>query len=147
MAGQGRKSKKVERAEKKSNNVAASYVNALKKGKPTHVVLGKVTKVNGDGRFKVQVGREEISAHVSKTLFSKGAKHRNATMKTAVHTGSYVLIDGDIIRSVVGAANAANIKRLTRANSAKSKNSSKSNNFFNRAGGSRKARSTRKVRR
>jgi len=142
MAGQGKKSKKVARAEKKSNNVAASYVNALKKGRATHVVLGKVTKVSGDGRFKVQVGRDEVNAHLSKTLFSKGAKHRNATMKTAVHAGSYVLIDGDIIRAVVGSSNAANIRRLTgKANSAKSRNS---NNIFNRLGGKR---STRKIRR
>jgi hypothetical protein len=56
-------------------------------------------------------------------------------MKTAVHVGSYVIVDGDTIRAVVGESNAANIKALMKVSS---KNNN--NNIFNRAGGTRKVR-------
>jgi len=144
MSAHGKKSKKLERSEKKSDNVAVAHIKALRDGKASHLVLGKVTKVNGDSRFEVVVGKEKVLAHLSKTLHSKGARHRNATMKIAVHVDSYVLLDGDIIRAVVGDSNAQRIKDLTNTGSKKSAKSTNSNNLFNRLGG---ARYTRKVKR
>jgi len=130
-------SKKVMKSEKKSDNVTGAFLADLRKGRPTELFLAKVERVKGDGRFTVKnSSKKDINVRISKTLFSKAAKHRNATMKTSVHVGSYVLVDGDTIRAVVGETNAAAIKGLTKA---ESKNN---NNIFNRLGGG-----TRKVRR
>lgn len=144
MAGQGRKSKKVERAEKKSDNITDALLKDLRKGKHSALALGKVVRVLGDSRFNVKVGDEVQRAHVSKTLHSKGAKHRNATMRFAVHDDSFVLLDGDIIKAVVGAADAAEIRQLTKGENAKAK-STNSNNLFERLGGFFKSRKTRKA--
>ena len=128
-------SKKVQKAEKKSDNVTVAFVEALRKGRNSGLFLAKVDRVKGDGRFTVKNSdKKDVNVRISKTLFSKAAKHRNATMKTSVHVGSYVLVDGDTIRAVVGESNAAQIKSLMKV---ESKNN---NNIFNRAGGTRKVR-------
>ena len=128
-------SKKVQKAEKKSDNVAAAFLDALRKGRHTDLFLAKVDRVKGDGRFTVKdTEKKELNVRISKTLFAKAAKHRNATMKTAVHVGTYVIVDGDTIRAVIGESDAANIKALMKVSS---KNN---NNIFNRAGGTRKVR-------
>jgi len=139
MAGVARKSKKVQKAEDKSDSLIADYLNLLRKGRDSHLFLAKVQSVEGNGHFIVKDLKKEVHrVHVSKTLFAKAAKHRNTTMKIAVHAKSYVLVDGDLIRAVVGAQDAAEIKSLV-VLSEKEAN----DNIFNRAGGSK----TRKNRR
>jgi len=121
MPGATRKvGKKQQKAEAKANNVAATFKHKLKKGLSLgQMFLGKVVSVSGGGRFVV----EDLEGHkhtvrVAKILFHKAAKHRNAVQKTAVHIGSHVLVDGDVIRSVIGAAEAAALRKdLPHANS------------------------------
>ena len=139
MAAAARKSKKVQKAEKKSDTIVADYLTLLRKGRDSHLFLAKVESVAGQGHFVVKDLKKDVHrVHVSKTLFAKGAKHRDAMMKTAVHVDSYVLVDGDLIRAVVGASDATEIKSLVVATEKEA-----NNNIFNRLGGSK----TRKNRR
>ena len=132
-----RTSKKVQRSEKKSNNVTEALISALRKGKNTGLYLAKITKVKGDGRFTVKnTNKNDHNVRLSKTLFSKGAKHRNSTMKIAVHAGSNVLVDGDLIRAVVGERDASELRSLL-----KTVAENNNNNIFNR--GTRKANSNK----
>jgi hypothetical protein len=129
--------KKTLRAEKKSSTVAAQYMEMLAKGNTKTMFLATVTAVKGDGRFTVKdEDKKEHAVRLSKTLFEKGAKHRNSTHKTAIRVGSKVIVNGGMIESVVTDSMAAKMK-TRRANS---KNNNNNNNIFNRTGGTRKAR-------
>jgi len=150
MPGKTRKvGKRQEKAEKKANNVAKTFKAKVKSGKSLgHMFLAKVVSVSGGGRFVVEDHEGKMhTVRVAKVLFHKAAKHRDAVMKTAVHIGSHVLVDADTIRSVLGAAEAAALRKQlhgssSRANSlfshgSKSSKSSKSVNI-NRIGGTRR---------
>lgn len=131
MAGVARKSKKVQKAEKKSDTIVSDYLTLLRKGRDSHLFLAKVQSVEGAGHFVVKDLKKDVHrVRVSKTLFAKGAKHRNATMKTAIHVSSNVLVDGDLIRAVVGERDAAEIKSLVVATEKEA-----NNNIFSREGG------------
>lgn len=157
MPGKTKKvGKKQEKAEKKAHNVAKTFKAKVKSGKSLgHMFLAKVVSVSGGGRFVVEdLEGKKHTVRVAKVLFAKAAKHRNATMKTAVHIGSHVLVDADTIRSVLGAAEAAAIRKELKASSNKSNSffshsskgskSSKSVNL-NRVGGKRFCRTSRKA--
>jgi hypothetical protein len=123
MPGKTRKvGKKQEKAEKKAHNVAKTFKAKVKSGKSLgHMFLAKVVSVSGGGRFVVEdLEGKKHTVRVAKALFHKAAKHRNATMVTAVHIGSNVLVDADTIRSVVGAGEAAALRKDLKASSNKS---------------------------
>jgi hypothetical protein len=111
--------KKQMKAMKKSNNVAKTLKNALKKGNNVgEMMLAKVVSVSGGGRFVVKdLDGKLHHVRVSKTLFAKAARHRNATMPTAVHVDSNVIVDAGVIRSVIGDAEAKALKSLLKVES------------------------------
>jgi hypothetical protein len=120
MPGVTRKvGKKQMKAMKKSNNVAKTMKNALKKGNNVgEMMLAKVVSVSGGGRFVVKdLDGKLHHVRVSKTLFAKAARHRNATMPTAVHVDSNVIVDAGVIRSVIGDAEAKALKSLLKVES------------------------------
>jgi hypothetical protein len=145
MPGKGTRKigKKQEKAIKTSVNVAKTFKLKLKLGNNIeHMMLAKVVSVSGGGRFVVKDHNgEQHTVRVSKALFAKAAKHRNATMPTAIHVDSNVIVDAGVIRAVVGESEAKAIRSLLKL---ESKNS---NNLFNRSinsKNSRKSKSSRK---
>jgi hypothetical protein len=130
-----RAQRKEGRAVKASNKVAEAYMEALKEGKPTNMVLAIVTGVAGGGRFSAfdLVNKQAVVAKVSKKLFTKKAKHRNAVIPIAVHVDSYVILDeGDAIKAVVGEREAFEIRQLL------FQSEEEENNIFNRGSVSNK---------
>jgi len=117
--------KKAQKAMNKSNAVAKTFKAKVKKGANVgHMFVATVVQVNGGGRFVVEdLNKVQHVVKVAKILFAKAAKHRDATMATAVHLGSHVIVDADTIRSVIGAGEARQLKHMLKANSAKSNNS------------------------
>jgi len=111
--------KKQEKAEKKANSVARTFKAKVKSGKSLgKMFLAKVVSVSGGGRFVVEdLDGDKHTVRLAQALFAKAAKHRNATMKTAVHIGSHVIVDADTIRSVLGAGEAAALKKQLKASS------------------------------
>ena len=141
MPGKTRKvGKRQEKAEKKANNVAKTFKAKVKSGKSLgQMFLAKVVSVSGGGRFVVEdLEGKNHTVRVAKALFHKGAKHRDAVMKTAVHIGSHVLVDADTIRSVIGAGEAAAIRKGLKASS------NKSNSLFSH-GSKRSSKSSKSV--
>jgi hypothetical protein len=112
----GKKMKKKDaRALRSSNAVLKAYYDALKDGEDTEMTLAHVVAVLGGGRFTVHnlVTKTQETVRVAKQLTSKKAAHRNATLPTAVHPGSYVLVDvANVIKSVVGEEDAATLRSL-----------------------------------
>ena len=112
----GKKMKKKDaRALRSSNAVLKAYYDALKDGEETEMTLAHVVSVQGAGRFMVNnlVTKTQDNVRVAKQLFSKKAGHRNATLPTAVHPGSYVLVDvANVIKAVVGEEDAATLRTL-----------------------------------
>lgn len=112
----GRQMKKKDaRALRSSDAVLKAYYDALKEGEHTEMTLAHVVAVLGGGRFTVDnlVTKTQDTAKIAKPLSSKKAAHRNATMPTAVHPGSYVILDiANTIKSVVGEEDAATLRKL-----------------------------------
>lgn len=113
----GKKLKKKDaRALRASNAVLAQYMSDLKEGEETTLALCHVVAPEGGGRFLVNnlVSHSQEVAKVAHLLSTRKAKHRNATLPTAVHPGSYVIVDVSTgtIRSVVGEARAAELRSL-----------------------------------
>jgi hypothetical protein len=107
--------RKEGRAVKASNAAVHNYIEALEDGEETGMRLALVTLVNGGGRFEATdlLTKETITVKVSKKLFSKKAKHRNAVIPIAVRPGSYVVIDvADNIKGVASEAEAAHIRSM-----------------------------------
>lgn len=143
MPGKTRKvGKKQQKAEKKAHNVAKTFKAKVKSGKSLgHMFLAKVVSVSGGGRFVVEdLEGKKHTVRVAKVLFHKAAKHRDATMVTAVHIGSNVLVDADTIRSVIGAGEAAALRKQLHAAS------NKSNSLFSHSSkGSKSSKSSKSV--
>jgi hypothetical protein len=144
--------RKAQKAMNKSNNVAKTFKAKIKAGQNVgYFFLATVIQVNGGGRFVVEdLNKVQHVVKVAKIMFTKAAKHRDATMPTAVHVGSHVIVDADTIRSVVGANEARQLRHMLKANSARSKNSiftrnSSSNNGSSSNGSSSKKRKSSKV--
>lgn len=113
----GKKLKKKDaRAMRASNAVLAQYMSDLKEGEETTLALCHVIAPEGGGRFLVNnlVSHSQQVAKIAHLLSTRKAKHRNATLPTAVHAGSYVIVDVSTgtIRSVVGEARAAELREL-----------------------------------
>lgn len=107
--------KKDARALKSSDAVLKKYHDALKDGEKTDMTLAHVVEVLGGGRFRVHnlVTKTKDVAKIAKPLSTKKAKFRNATLPTAVHAGSYVVLDvANTIKSVVGEEDAATLREL-----------------------------------
>jgi hypothetical protein len=111
--------KKVHKKEQKailgSNIIAETYFSDLKNGNKTPMFIGLVTKVIGGGRFQVFniVDKVTTTAKISNKLFTRKAKHRNATIPIAVHVDSYVIVDeSDTIKSVIGEGLAYKIRNM-----------------------------------
>ena len=133
--------RKEGRAVKASNTVTEKYIDDLREGNETNMCLALVTAVAGGGRFRAfdMVHDEAVVAKVAPSIFSKKAKHRNATVAVAVRVDSYVILDeANDIKAVVGEADAYTIRRLL--NIAEKANS---NDLFNRGSGSKRSGSKR----
>jgi hypothetical protein len=107
--------KKDARALKSSDAVLKKYHNALTDKEETDMTLAHVVEVLGGGRFRVHnlVTKAKDIAKIAKPLSTKKAKFRNATLPTAVHAGSYVILDvANTIKSVVGEEDAATLREL-----------------------------------
>ena len=107
--------KKDARALKSSDAVLKKYHDALTEKEETDMTLAHVVEVLGGGRFKVHnlVTKAKDIAKIAKPLSTKKAKFRNATLPTAVHAGSYVILDvANTIKSVVGEEDAATLREL-----------------------------------
>lgn len=107
--------KKDARALKSSDAVLKKYHDALTAKEETDMTLAHVVEVLGGGRFRVHnlVTKTKDVAKIAKPLSTKKAKFRNATLPTAVHAGSYVVLDvANTIKSVVGEEDAATLREL-----------------------------------
>jgi len=128
--GQTKKAnRKVAKAVNDSTVVIEQYIDALKKGEATDMCLAIITKTEGGGRFKAfdMVHKENVTVRVSKKLFTKKAKHRNANIPIAVRPDSYVILnEAHSIVAVVGEADAYQIRQLIGVESNK-------NDLFNRS--------------
>lgn len=110
-----RAKRKETRAVKASNSVVREFIEGLESNEDTGMRLALVTSVSGGGRFEATeiVSKEPVTVKVSKKLFTKKAKHRNAVLPIAVRPGSYVIIDvADNIKGVASEAEAAHIRTL-----------------------------------
>jgi hypothetical protein len=138
-----RAKRKETRAVKASNAVVQKYMEDLEEGKESGLRLALVNLVSGGGRFEATdiLTKETITVKVSKKLFTKKAKHRNAVLPIAVRAGSYVVIDvADNIKGVATDAEAAHIRSLLHAENVQS-----NNNIFNRGAPAKRAsRSSKK---
>jgi hypothetical protein len=109
------KTKKQAKAMNKSRKAANTFKRKFNANMNDGSFLGKVVKTLGGGRFTVvdlnDSSKGELVVRIAPALFAKGAKHRNTEIPTAVHNGSFVIVDGGVIRSVVGAAEAATMRR------------------------------------
>jgi len=124
-----RAKRKETRAVKASNSVVHKFIVDLEEEEETDMRLALVTATQGGGRFlaKDVVSGEDLTVQVSKKLFTKKAKHRNAVLPIAVREGSYVIIDvANRIKGVATDAEAAHIRTLLHVVEVES------NNLFNR---------------
>jgi len=114
MPGATRKvGKKQKRAENKANSVARTFKKKLREGRSLgQMFLATVTEVHGGARFAVEdLNGKKHTVRLAKVLVQKAARHRDAVMKTAVHMGSHVIVDDNVIRSILGAAEFADLKK------------------------------------
>jgi hypothetical protein len=110
-----RAKRKETRAVKASNSAVRDFIEGLEDNQETGMRLALVTSVSGGGRFEATeiVSKENLTVKVSKKLFTKKAKHRNAVLPIAVRAGSYVVIDvADNIKGVATDDEAAHIRTL-----------------------------------
>lgn len=141
--------KRQKRAENKANSVARTFKKKLREGKSQGpLFLATVTEVHGGARFVVEdLEGKKHTVRLAKVLVQKAAKHRDAVMKTAVHMGSHVIVDDNVIRSILGAAEFADLKKKQKGatpNSLFSHNSVKSTRSKGSRASSRGSRRSKK---
>lgn len=147
----------------KNDEAVEDYLYALREGRlPDRYHLGSVTRALGGGRFEVALrGSAVVQASLSGTLEGRGKFFHNPEATTAVHVGSYVVVEdlglghmaGGTSHQIVGkmdAAQAAEARELLAAagggGAGAAAGGRSSSSLFNRSSEKRMVEAARKER-
>lgn len=112
-----------------NDEVGEQFIEDLERGKSTRHRLGLVKAAFGGGSFTVLVDGHELRADLRGLLQGRGRFHHNPEATTAARVGSYVVLDGAQIMSVLSSGQASRARRALGMSSLRSSSVSKGFSF------------------